>query len=143
MKTQKLCNRQCSFIWLGLLYILMLVSQAAYAGRIVRVGVYKNNPKVSISDSGQPEGIFIDIITAIAKKEGWQLGFVPGTWGQGLDRLTAGEIDLMPDVALTDTRSKQYSFHNEPVLSDWFQVYAKPNSEIHSILDLKHKRVSV
>ena len=143
MKTQQLPNERCSFIWFGLLCILMLMSQAVYAGRVVRVGVYKNSPKVSISETGQPEGIFIDIITAIAKKEGWQLEFVPGTWGQGLDRLTAGKIDIMPDVALTDTRRKQYSFHTEPVLSDWFQVYAKPNSGIRSILDLKHKRVSV
>jgi ABC-type amino acid transport substrate-binding protein/putative methionine-R-sulfoxide reductase with GAF domain len=109
----------------------------------VNVGVYENAPKVFISESGEPAGIFIDIIEEIAKSEGWVLRYVSGTWGEGLDRLEKGEIDLMPDVAYTADREKMFSFHKEPVLSSWFQVYARKGSRIQSILDLDGKRIAV
>lgn len=64
--------------------------------RTLRIGVYENAPKIFISESGKPAGIFIDIIENIAEREGWRLRYVPGSWGEGLDRLAKGEIDLMP-----------------------------------------------
>jgi ABC-type amino acid transport substrate-binding protein len=118
-------------------------SSAAEKERIVRVGVYENAPKVFISDSGKPAGIFIDIIEQIAKSEGWTLRYVPGTWGEGLDRLSSGKIDLMPDVAYSLEREKVFSFHKEPVLSDWFQVYANKDKQIRSVVDLDGKKIVV
>jgi len=109
----------------------------------VKVGIYENAPKIFISESGKPAGIFIDIIEHIAESEGWHLHYVPGTWGEGLDRLEKGEIDLMPDVAYTADRGKIFSFHKMPVLSSWFQVYARKGSGIKSILDLAGKRIAV
>ncbi|MDY0042705.1 MAG: transporter substrate-binding domain-containing protein, partial [Desulforhabdus sp.] len=126
-----------------LFFFLLIASYASAEGRNVKVGVYQNAPKVHISESGQPAGIFIDIIEYIAQREGWNLYYVPGTWGEGLDRLLKGEIDLMPDVAHTADREKIYSFHQEPVLSSWFQIYARKGSGIRSILDLNGKRVIV
>lgn len=107
------------------------------------VGVYNNPPKVFISQSGKPAGIFIDIIEHIAESEGWKLRYVTGTWAEGLDRLKKGEIDLLPDVAHTTEREKIYSFHQVPVLSSWFQVYAPKDSGIRSIVDLDGKRIAV
>ncbi|HPQ78794.1 MAG TPA: transporter substrate-binding domain-containing protein, partial [Synergistales bacterium] len=115
----------------------------SFAGTTVKVGIYENKPKVFTDDPGRPAGIFVDIIEAVAASEGWQIEYVRGTWSEGLDRLAAGEIDLMPDVAYTAEREKRFSFHSEPVLSDWFQVYAIKGSGITSILDLDGKRVSV
>jgi len=125
------------------LLLVFLSTDITWADQNVRVGIYQNSPKVALSESGHPEGIFIDLIEAIAAEEGWTIDYVPGTWAQGLDRLKAGEIDLMPDVALTQARRQIYTFHHESVLSDWFQVYARHGSGIRSILDLNGKRVSV
>jgi signal transduction histidine kinase len=111
--------------------------------RIVKVGLYENEPKIFTSESGQPSGIFIDIIESIAQNEGWRLQYVHGTWGEGLDRLEKGEIDLMPDVAYSAKREQLFSFHQVPVLSSWFQVYARKGSGIQSILDLGEKRIAV
>ncbi|HPJ69068.1 MAG TPA: ATP-binding protein, partial [Desulfobacteraceae bacterium] len=109
----------------------------------LRIGVYENAPKIFISESGKPAGIFIDIIENIAEREGWLLRYVPGSWREGLDRLAKGEIDLMPDVAYTAERGKIFSYHKVPVLSSWFQVYAQKGSGIRSILDLAGKRIAV
>ena len=130
-----------SIVLLTLLYLG--IPSARADDRIVTVGVYENAPKIFISESGKPSGIFIDIIEHIAKSEGWNLHYVPGTWGEGLDRLEKGEIDLMPDVAYTADREKIFSFHKVPVLSSWFQVYARKGSGIQSILDLNGKRIAV
>lgn len=125
------------------LAVALLASPAIGDGPRVRVGIYQNSPKVGLSASGKPEGIFVDLIAAIAADEGWSLEYVPGTWSQGLDRLAAGEIELMPDVALTQSREALFAFHREPVLSDWFQVYARRGSGIRSVLDLHGRRVSL
>jgi len=111
--------------------------------RTVTVGVYENAPKVFTSESGKPAGIFIDIIEHMAKMEGWNLRYVSGTWGEGLNRLAKGEIDLMPDVAYSGDRRTEFSFHKVPVLSSWSQVYAPKGSGIRSVVDLNGKRIAV
>lgn len=112
-------------------------------GRVVRVGVYENAPKIMVDKDGRPAGIFIDVIEAIAQAEGWELEYVVGNWREGLDRVESGAIDLMPDVAYTTEREKLYAFHAEPVLSDWFQVYTRRGSGLSSITEMAGKRVLV
>ena len=126
-----------------LLILLMGTPFARAENRVVRVGVYENPPKVFTSKSGEPSGIFIDIIEYIAKQEDWNLEYVTGTWVEGLDRLARGEIDLMPDVAFTAERDEKYSFHKIQVLSSWFQAYARGDRGIRSILDLNGKRIAI
>jgi PAS domain S-box-containing protein len=105
--------------------------------------MYENAPKLFTSATGQPEGIFIDIIKNIAQSEGWRLQFVHGSWAEGLHRLDRGEIDLMPDVIFTAERATKYAFHRTPVLSAWDQIYVAKNSGIKSILDLDGKRIAM
>lgn len=126
-----------------LLSALCIFAVQANASQKVRVGVYENSPKVGHSASGEPQGIFIDLIEAIASDEGWTIEYVSGTWPEGLDRLERGEIDLMPDVARTRSREAQFALHQEPVLSDWFQIYSRHGNVIRSLLDLDGKRISV
>ncbi|HOR62106.1 MAG: transporter substrate-binding domain-containing protein [Syntrophaceae bacterium] len=130
------------------LFILTLVSfgcssMALAESRVVKIGVYENSPKVFTDESGRPSGIFVDIIKYIASKEDWELQYVAGTWAEGLERLEKGQIDLMPDVALTAEREKKFSFHKIQVLSSWFQAYARKGSGLQSILDLNGKRVAI
>ena len=129
--------------WIGLGLLAAAEIQASPDLAPIRVGLYQNPPKVAWSAAGRAEGIFVDLIEAIAKAENRTLEYVPGTWAEGLDRLENGQIDLMPDVALTPEREKLYAFHREPVLSDWFQIYARRGSGIRSLVDLDGKRISV
>ena len=138
--------RVLRFGWRHVVFCLLLCAVGlgeAWAADKVRVGVYQNSPKVAVSETGRPEGIFIDLIEGIAEREGWELEYVPGTWAEGLERLGRGDIDLMPDVARNQEREALYAFHQEPVLASWNQVYTRRGSGLRSMLDLEGKRVAV
>ncbi|MCJ8501535.1 sensor histidine kinase [Desulfatitalea alkaliphila] len=137
-------RRRTALLGLALLTLLCWTpGPGCAADRVVTVGLYENAPKVFTDAEGLPKGIFIDILAHIAGREGWRLNFVHGTWGEGLDRLEEGQIDLMPDVAYTAERAKRYAYHQIPALSSWYQVYAPKGSGIHSIFDLENKRILV
>ena len=110
--------------------------------RKIRVGVYENAPKIYTDEDGELRGFWPDIIDDIGEDENWQIEWVHGTWDECLDRLSLGEIDLMPDVAWTEERSKKYSFNEEMVLNSWSRVYVPVNSDIENILDLEGKTIA-
>lgn len=137
---------QAGFVHTVLLVLIACVATltgSAHAGQTVRVGLYQNSPKIGITAEGRGEGIFIDILEAIAAREGWQIEYVPGSWGEGLARLEAGEIDLMPDVARDTEREMRFLFHDEPVLSSWNQIYTLPDAGVRALPDLAQRRIAV
>lgn len=132
----------------SLLFRLLLLSACFLtptltAAQELRVGLYENPPKVFTGDQGQPRGLLIDILEEIASREGWQLNYVPCEWQGCLNLLEAGELDLMPDVAINTARQELFSFHRVPALSSWSQIYSHPDAEIFSLLDLSGKRIAV
>ncbi len=140
-KRHRIARGTAIFLWVAL--ALSCAARAEPRGAIVRVGLYQNMPKVGWSESGQPAGIFVDLLAAIAAQEGWRLEYVKGTWAEGLDRLATAEIDLMPDVAISNERKAFYAFHAEPVLSSWFQIFVRKGSDIRSLVDLDGKRIAL
>lgn len=118
-------------------------SPAWAADRVFRYGVYENAPKVFADPKGQPAGIFVDLMNAIARHEGWQLQPVRCDWSECLDMLEAGQIDWMPDVASSVERVARFDFHAEPMLHSWSQMYGKTGTKLDSLLDLKDKAVCV
>ncbi len=123
--------------------LLVLVLCQPAAARDVRVALHEIKPSLYTDEQGKPAGIFVDLIQDIAAKEGWNIIYVHGTFSENLDRLAAGDIDLV--MALTDTleREKVYDFNREAAVSSWTQVYAEPGAGIETILDLDKKRVAV
>ncbi|WP_341906865.1 transporter substrate-binding domain-containing protein [Polaromonas sp. YR568] len=131
-------------VWRGVVLLCgWALALSVSAAQTLRVGVYNNSPKINVAAEGKVEGIFYDVLEAIARKEGWTLQYVPGTFSEGLARLSTGEIDLMTDVALNSEREKLYQFHKEPVLASWNQIYTRRDSGIRSLLDLSGKRIAV
>ncbi|MDO8318344.1 EAL domain-containing protein [Rhodoferax sp.] len=131
----------------GLLLALLWPALQAQAAdpppRTVRVGVYDNAPKISLSPSGQPSGILGDVLMAVAARERWDMVVVPCEWQACLDALDQGDIDLMPDVAYTEPRSQRFDFHQVPALLSWSQVYKRKDVTIRTISDLRNKRIAV
>ncbi|MCF7901804.1 MAG: transporter substrate-binding domain-containing protein [Candidatus Marinimicrobia bacterium] len=134
--------------YLNLIFVLILgmLSPAhlvASDNTTIRVGIYQNNPKIFIDDSGNPRGIFVDILRHIALENDWSVQYVPGEWYECLERLESGDIDLMPDVAWSEERAEIFDFNQVTVLNNWGQVYVPRESEIETIPELHGKTIAV
>lgn len=134
-------------IWLllnsGLFLLITPLVRAEQYPTTLRVGLYDNVPKIWRDESGKAQGIFVDILNAIAEKEGWKLKYIYGTWDEGLERLKKNEIDIMPDVAWSEERAQIYDFNKKTVFINWGIIYSRTGIEIESIEDLEGKRIAV
>ncbi|MCK4690217.1 MAG: transporter substrate-binding domain-containing protein, partial [Desulfuromonadales bacterium] len=137
-------NRFLAFIP-SVLLVIFLLPQVIYAERLsIKVGAYANAPKIFQDDQGHIAGFWPDLIADIAEKENWQIEYVWGTWSEGLDRLKSGEIAMMPDVAVTESRKAQYTFSQEAVLLSWSRLYVHEDSPcFDSIFNLNNKKIAV
>lgn len=129
-------------LWLVLGVLSWLLALGAEA-REVRVGMYENAPKIFTNALGQPDGIFIDLLQAIALQEDWQLQYVHCEWDHCLKQLADGHIDLMPDVAWSAERDGLFDFHQSPALHSWSQIYVRLGHPIGSVSELNGKRVAI
>lgn len=112
----------------------------------IRIGVYHNPPKILFDSTAKPpqiSGFFGELIVEIARLEGWSLEPIECQWQQCLTLLQAGDIDLLPDVAITEERKTLMNFHQTPALHSWSQVFSRKDVDITSILDLDHKSLAV
>jgi ABC-type amino acid transport substrate-binding protein len=83
----------------------------AGAGQTIRVGYEQNHPIASTANDGTAQGIMVDVIQEVARREGWTMQFVPRIWQECLDNLEAGRIDLLVGIAYTPERAEKYSFN--------------------------------
>jgi two-component system sensor histidine kinase/response regulator len=118
-------------------------SSGPNARRVVTVGFYENAPKIHTAANGKPAGLFVELIEAVAKLEGWQLRYVPCEWAACLQQLDEGQIDLMPDVAFSSERAQRFDFHRLSVANSWSQVYSHPDLVFQTLTDLAGMRVAI
>ncbi|WP_208854531.1 EAL domain-containing protein [Thioalkalivibrio sp. AKL17] len=110
---------------------------------MLRVGLYENEPKIYTREDGRPAGLFPVLLEALAEREGWRLEYRDCQWAECLAQLEGGELDLMPDVALTGEREHRFRFHEIPVAQSWSQVYAPREASVRSLADLTDQRIAV
>jgi ABC-type amino acid transport substrate-binding protein/nitrogen-specific signal transduction histidine kinase len=141
-------NCQCSlksFMTILLAFLSLQVQPLSHsiASVPVKVGIYQNEPKVYLDQQGKSAGFFPEILNYIAEKEDWELEYVPCTWEVCLDKVESGALDLMMDVAFSESRAERFHFNKEPVLGNWSRVYTRKGISIRSILDLEGKKIAV
>ncbi len=132
--------------FLPLLLIFLFVSDISLAlarSLEVRVGIYQNPPLVFQDEAGEPQGLYPDLLRAVAEAEGWSLTFVPGTFVEGFDRLRRGEIDLMTAIAARDDRLPYVDFSRQNVLLLWSEILSRPEADVHGLVELHKRRVAV
>lgn len=126
------------------LALAALVPASLHAEQVIRVAALHNPPLITYDERSRTAGgIFVDILELTAGRAGWKLVYVPGTYAEALVRLEAGQIDLLPHAPHSRSRERRMSFTEEPVLSSWGQVYARPGTRIQSIKELSQLRVAV
>ncbi|MDX2473287.1 MAG: PAS domain S-box protein [Candidatus Krumholzibacteria bacterium] len=124
------------------LCLCLAFATTATASETVRVGLWENNPMCYTDQDGNPAGIFVAVLEAAAVEEGWQLEYNSGSWAELRGKLEAGDIDVLPSMAVTAEREELYQFNNLDVFNNWAVVYTRPGSGIQSMLDLANQRVA-
>ncbi|MBY6204921.1 ABC transporter substrate-binding protein [Halomonas denitrificans] len=94
----------------------------ASAPCVLTVGWDPWEPYHYLAIGGQPQGLDIEIVGAVAEHAGCDLEFLQGGWDTLLRLLRAGELDLMLGATRTPAREDWARF-SEPYRSESFRLY--------------------
>ena len=109
----------------------MMAALSAYAyereQKTVRVGFYES--AFHRTDKfGRVSGYGYEYQQRIATYAGWKYEYVEGSWSQLLEKLMAGEIDLLSDVSYTEKRAEKILYSAEAMGSEGYHVFIAPNN---------------
>jgi len=126
-----------------LLLITCFATSPLFASSSIKFGVHQNKPLNFRDQDGQIKGLVIDVFTHIANQEGWQIEYLPCLWGDCLEKLKKGDIDVLSAIGYTSKRQETYDFNETPLITNWGMVVVHPDAAIQSILDLQGKSIAV
>jgi PAS domain S-box-containing protein len=124
------------------LALTLLTIAVSASAKTIRAGLEQNPPLSYIDDSGTPSGLLVDLLDAIAAKEGWQVEYIPDTFKNCLKKLDDHEIDLMVTIAWSEQRAKRYDFNQVNVVAVWGALYTPTEIEIESFFELEGKTIA-
>ena len=134
----------CLVIVLSAALPLGAYAQKAEA-KTVRVGWYES--AFHRTDAfGRRSGYGYEYQQRIATYTGWHYEYVEGSWSELLEKLIAGEIDLLSDVSYTEARAEKILYSAEAMGSEGYHLFIAPdNTEIRpdDFSTLSGKRVGV
>ncbi|NLJ45167.1 MAG: transporter substrate-binding domain-containing protein, partial [Treponema sp.] len=113
----------------------------AHAERVT-VAVWPFGPLQDIRD-GKPVGLFIDILEAVARSEGWDLVYTIGSWKDSFTAAMEGKVDLLSCVGYSPDREASLRFASSTVFVESCALYVRPNSRISTPFDLEGRRIGV
>ena len=115
-------------IWLLVLLLALCAASPLAADaqeeapKVVRVGWYESN--YCYRDRfGRRRGIDYEYQHKIATYTGWTYEYVEDSWANLLQKLMAGEIDLLGDVSYTEARTATLLYPDLPVGTESYYIY--------------------
>ncbi len=120
-----------------------LVLPARAAPLALKLGVYENQPLTHYDAQGQPQGLYIDIVNEIARREDWKVEYERVDFDEGMKLTEAGQLDGLLVVARTAERSKRYVFPSSTVFTNWGVLVVKDGSPIKSLSDIAGRKIAV
>ena len=111
----------------------------------VRVGWYESAFHRT-DPFGRRSGYGYEYQQRISIYTGWEYEYVEGSWSELLEKLIAGELDLLSDVSYTPERAEKILYSAEAMGSEGYHVFIAPdNNEIRpdDFSTLNGKRVGV
>lgn len=135
--------RRCLMLLCCLTLLAVATAGASDAPQVVRVGAFNYYPAIFQAMDGTVQGFYVDMLAEIGVQENLRFEHVPGSWSEGLERLRAGEIDLLTSVARTQDRAAFLDYGQVPLLTVWGELYVPQDSTLHSIQQVKGKRIAL
>lgn len=136
-------KRFLALIFLMTVIFMALPSLAASPPRKVRIAAFNFYPTLFQAGNGSVQGFYVDFLAEIARREGWDIQYVYGSWSEGIARLKAGQVDLLTNVAFTRERAEFMDYGKVPLLTVWSELYVPEGSAIDTIRQVRNKRVAL
>jgi glutamine transport system substrate-binding protein len=111
--------------------------------KVISVGADTTFPPFEMEEHGKVIGFDIDLIHAIAKKEGLKIKLSTMDFQGLIPALQTGTIDVaVAGITITDQRAKVVNF-SHPYYHSGLSILVKKNSPLQSLEDLNGKTVAV
>ena len=113
--------------------------------KTVRVGWYPDSYHIT-GENGERSGYGYEYEQAVAAYTGWNYEYIKGDWGELVEKLQNGEIDLMAALSYTDERAETMLFSDLPMGKEKYYLYADlTNTDISpsDLSTLNGKRIAV
>jgi ABC-type amino acid transport substrate-binding protein len=124
------------------LLLLSGVTPCLAAGEVVCV--FDNDyPPFSFVDKGQPAGLEIELLQAVARKAGVRLFFRPLPWNQALGQMTVGHAQIITGLTPTPERRRLFLILEPPNAVATSVIMVREGSKVRSLDDLAGRRVGV
>jgi len=111
--------------------------------KVVRVAAFNFNPAIYQDRDGKVKGFYVEMLEEIARRENWQIQYVYGSWGEGMERIKRGEVDLLTSVAWLEERTHFLDYGKTPIMTVWSEVYVHQKSELSGIRDMAGKKIAI
>ena len=127
---------------------VLMVPAAASADnseRVVRVG-WHEEPYFITDQYGRWSGYTYDYQQKIAAYTGWKYEYVEGSWSELMQKLRAGEIDLMGNVSYTEERAKDMLYASLPMGTEVYYLFVSPENHdivMEDVSSINGKKVGV
>jgi len=133
--------------FIAALLLSHLVASPSFAADLreqtVRIGAFNYYPGIFKAKDSTIQGFYVDIISEVARREGWQVQYVYGDWADGISRIKKGELDLITSVAWTKERTQFLDYAKVPLLTVWGELYIPGKSHLNGIREVEGKKVGV
>ena len=137
-----------AFLVCIVLSTVLMVPAAASADnseRVVRVG-WHEEPYFITDQYGRWSGYTYDYQQKIAAYTGWKYEYVEGSWSELMQKLRAGEIDLMGNVSYTEERAKDMLYASLPMGTEVYYLFVSPENHdivMEDVSSINGKKVGV
>jgi diguanylate cyclase (GGDEF)-like protein len=133
----------CAFVCLFLAAapLVFLPERACAASRSVVYGMVELRPLFFRDGRGNFQGFFVDLLRAVAQREGWDLSFVSAPGETIVARLASGEIDIA-SMTPTPRLVSLFDFSKVNHYSTWFTIFMPPGESFLDVFDLRGRRIA-
>ncbi len=133
----------CAFscLFLATAPFFPLPERAFAASRSVVYGMVELRPLFFRDGRGNFQGFFVDLLQAVAQREGWDLSFVSAPGETIVARLASGEIDIA-SMTPTPRLASLFDFSKVNHYSTWFTIFTSPGESLLDVFDLRGRRIA-
>ena len=103
--------------------------------KTVRVGWYPDSYHIT-GENGERSGYGYEYEQAVAAYTGWNYEYIKGDWGELVEKLQNGEIDLMAALSYTDERAETMLFSDLPMGKEKYYQYFVEGEDEKKLVDV-------